>query len=346
MPPPTPTLGARSSQNPPSPTRSFSPLSSPLLSQPPLSLSPTSRPGDLHLLPCTVDQYFDLPNAADNKYELVEGILWWKSEMATHSHDEIRNRVAAEIGRFHIAENLVVSTEMGLETSGLTTPSGSSHNASEKSLRSIRRPDVIVSQRDHGLRRCDLSPQSKKISFPRNHPPLLALEVTSPSTRSADLTSKREEYAKAGVRQYVIIDRATATPAVIVGTLNSNGKYVQETYRGEEIVRGGLLDGMSFSASYYLNPPRDVHTIQNSPIKEKDRQLKEKDRQLKEKDRQLKEKEQGNEELHRQLNKHRAMSKRRKTELEALGISVTESSESPTASPNRRSASSSKRKRN
>ncbi len=59
-------------------------------------------------------------------------------------------------------------------------------------------------------------------------PPLLAVEVLSPSTRRVDLLLKRDRYQAAGIASYWIVD--PDEPSVTVLELNSDGLYV-ETHR-------------------------------------------------------------------------------------------------------------------
>lgn len=57
------------------------------------------------------------------------------------------------------------------------------------------------------------------------HPPVLAVEVLSPSTRRIDLVLKRDAYAAAGVPSYWIVD--PEDPSVIALRLDA-GVYVEE----------------------------------------------------------------------------------------------------------------------
>lgn len=48
--------------------------------------------GELHLVPCALDVYLDLPNKAEDRYELVEGILFHRPNMANSQHGIIKDR--------------------------------------------------------------------------------------------------------------------------------------------------------------------------------------------------------------------------------------------------------------
>lgn len=75
-------------------------------------------------------------------------------------------------------------------------------------------PDVLVA------RRADVGERNLP------HPPLLAVEVLSPSTRRIDLVLKRDAYAAAGVPSYWIVD--PDVPSVTALRLE-DGVYVDDT---------------------------------------------------------------------------------------------------------------------
>lgn len=82
-------------------------------------------------------------------------------------------------------------------------------------------PDVMV------VRRADVGPTNI------TKPPVLVVEVLSPSTRSKDLLLKRGLYQDAGVPSYWIVDPATAELNVLE---LENGVYVDRvTVKGENV---------------------------------------------------------------------------------------------------------------
>ena len=100
-------------------------------------------------------------------------------------------------------------------------------------------PDVLVA------RRADIEERNLPV------PPLLAVEVLSPSTRRIDLVLKRDAYASAGVPSYWLVD--PEVPNVTALRLE-DGVYVEEaSVSGDEpftasspfpvtVVPAGLLD--------------------------------------------------------------------------------------------------------
>lgn len=82
-------------------------------------------------------------------------------------------------------------------------------------------PDVLVA------RRADFT----EVDLPV--PPLLAVEVLSPSTRRVDLLLKRDRYQAAGIRSYWIVD--PDEPSLTVLELSPQGTYVEVARtRGDE----------------------------------------------------------------------------------------------------------------
>ncbi|MFG1909356.1 Uma2 family endonuclease [Kribbella sp. NPDC048928] len=61
---------------------------------------------------------------------------------------------------------------------------------------------------------------------------LLAVEILSPSTRAKDLLKKRRLYEAGGVGSYWIFEPEEAVLTVLEV---ENGRYVEETYQGDEV---------------------------------------------------------------------------------------------------------------
>jgi Uma2 family endonuclease len=84
----------------------------------------------------------------------------------------------------------------------------------------VMEPDVLVA------RRADLTPRDLPA------PPLLAVEVLSPSTRRFDLTLKRSRFEAAGVASYWVVD--PDEPSLTAWDL-TGGRYVEVArVRGEQ----------------------------------------------------------------------------------------------------------------
>lgn len=75
----------------------------------------------------------------------------------------------------------------------------------------LRQPDLVVISVDQ------LDDQ------PLTTPPVLVVEVLSPTTRAVDLRDKRGEYARAGAAHYWVVD--LDAPSITAMTLDGNGGY-------------------------------------------------------------------------------------------------------------------------
>ncbi len=74
--------------------------------------------------------------------------------------------------------------------------------------------------------------------------PDLLIEVLSPSNRGHDLLTKRALYARAGVREYWIVDPMSQTVDML--TLDRDALHTVQTAAGEDVVVSGLLGDVAF----------------------------------------------------------------------------------------------------
>lgn len=90
-------------------------------------------------------------------------------------------------------------------------------------------------------------PGSRAVGLDRgvDGPPDLVIEVLSPSNRGRDLLTKRALYARAGVREYWIVDPASR--AIEVLTLDRDAFHVVQRVLGGGECVSPLLDNASFS---------------------------------------------------------------------------------------------------
>lgn len=153
----------------------------------------------------TVD---DLVGTPDDglRYELVDGVLL----------------VSAAPSNLH----QIVVGELHVLLRGACPPHARvmlAPTAYEPSRRRSLQPDLLVPlRRDVGER-------------PISAPPLLAVEVLSPSTRSVDLLLKHGVYAETGVGAYWVVD--PLVPSVQAWTL-VDGRYVEAgSAVGDEVLR-------------------------------------------------------------------------------------------------------------
>ena len=95
----------------------------------------------------------------------------------------------------------------------------------------IREPDILFVAKEH----------SDRISEQTYGPPDLVVEVLSPGTRRTDRLEKTVEYARAGVREYWIVDPHGQTAEVFVlreGAYELLGKWVGGEEAHSEVLAG------------------------------------------------------------------------------------------------------------
>lgn len=136
----------------------------------------------------TVAQYAALGETEDGYTELVNGrLIMSPSPVPEHNmaHFSLASQVASQL-----PDDLDVIQDMDVDLE-LARPDKPGF---------VRRPDVIVVQRSGRRRR------KAEGGLLRAAEVVLAIEVLSPSTRNADYRAKRNEYAKAGIPYYWIVD--------------------------------------------------------------------------------------------------------------------------------------------
>ena len=161
--------------------------------------------------------YFD---DSDTKYELVDGELFAMA-MGTGRHgetiDQVYRKISTEIER--TAQPWIVRQGQ----IGVRCPRGIG-------LDTARIPDVVVMLRDEWQ---SLQDREAVIGFDLS-PPLLVIEVVSPSTKITDYRAKRTEYAARDIPEYWIVDPIEAKVSVFV---LSDGWYdVTEFTNGDRLV--------------------------------------------------------------------------------------------------------------
>ena len=168
----------------------------------------------------TFNEYLNYQDNTDNRYELVEGELIPMS-LGTGKHGAIAKRLERffddEITRLKL---LWIAQRFSV---GLRSPRGGRWDTS-------RIPDVTVLP----LEQWDSLGDREAVINLNEEPPLLVVEIVSPSTQVTDYRSKQAEYAVLGILEYWIVD--PLQNCVIVCTL-IEGWYDQDIFRdGERII--------------------------------------------------------------------------------------------------------------
>jgi Uma2 family endonuclease len=183
----------------------------------------------------TFNEYLNYQDNTDNRYELVEGELIPMS-LGTGKHGAIAKRLERsfddEITRLEltwIAQRFSV---------GLRSPRGGRWDTS-------RIPDVTVLP----LEQWNSLGDREAVIDLNEEPPLLVVEIVSPSTQVTDYRSKQAEYAVLGIAEYWIVD--PLQDCVIVCTL-VDGWYDQVVFREDERIVSPTFSELSLTANQAL----------------------------------------------------------------------------------------------
>ena len=152
--------------------------------------------------PLTVADLESMPEDG-HRYELIDGTLL----VTPAPHTPHQSCVAQLV--------IILGTAAGSDVKVLPAPYDWVAGPS-----TLFQPDVLVA------RRADLGPKRLE------RPPLLVIEVLSPSTRRIDLATKRMAYADAGVASYWLVD--PDVPSLTVLELEAGGYAERAIVTGDE----------------------------------------------------------------------------------------------------------------
>jgi Uma2 family endonuclease len=180
-------------------------------------------------------EYLNYQDNTDNRYELVEGELIPMS-LGTGKHGAIAKRLERffddEIIRLKlpwIAQRFSV---------GLRSPRGGRWDT-------CRIPDVTVLPLEQWH---SLGDREAVIDL-NEEPPLLVVEIVSPSTQVTDYRSKQAEYAVLGILEYWIVD--PLQDCVVICTL-VEGWYDQVVFREDERIVSLTFSELVLTANQIL----------------------------------------------------------------------------------------------
>jgi Uma2 family endonuclease len=180
-------------------------------------------------------EYLNYQDNTDNRYELVEGELIPMS-LGTGKHGAIAKRLERffddQITRLKlpwIAQRFSV---------GLRSPRGGRWETS-------RIPDVTVLP----LEQWDSLRDREAVIDLNEEPPLLVVEIVSPSTQVTDYRSKQAEYAVLEIPEYWIVD--PLQDCVIICTL-VEGWYDQVVFREDERIVSLTFSELVLTANQIL----------------------------------------------------------------------------------------------
>ncbi|MGB3614945.1 MAG: Uma2 family endonuclease [Elainellaceae cyanobacterium] len=109
-----------------------------------------------------------------------------------------------------------------------------------------REPDLVVCTKDQWAEIMS----SGQPSFRLGNPPLIAIEILSPSNWRQDMKEKQAEYARAGVPEYWRINPWEKWVEVL--QLNKNSTYKVKRFKGDTNIESGELPQLGLAAKQIL----------------------------------------------------------------------------------------------
>jgi Uma2 family endonuclease len=187
----------------------------------------------------TLAEYLTYDDGTDTRYELVDGELT-RMSLGTGEHGDmsefLNDEFKAEIKRLGLDW---VAKDMKI---GIQSPRGTRWETA-------RIPDVVVLPLEQW------NSLKKRESFiPLNEPPpLLVVEVVSPSTVTVDYRAKHSEYAVLDIPEYWIVDPIDLKVTVCV---LKDGAYSNEVFVGNLTIVSPTFPELGLKALDVLNASR------------------------------------------------------------------------------------------
>jgi Uma2 family endonuclease len=187
----------------------------------------------------TLAEYLTYDDGTDTRYELVDGELTSMS-LGTGEHGDIseflNDEFKTEIKRLGLDW---ISKDMKI---GIQSPRGTRWETA-------RVPDVVVLPLEQWN-----SLKKRESLIPLNEPPpLLVVEVVSPSTVSVDYRAKHSEYAVLDIPEYWIVDPIDLKVTVCV---LKDGAYSDEVFVGDLTIVSPTFPELRLKALEVLNGNR------------------------------------------------------------------------------------------
>jgi Uma2 family endonuclease len=190
----------------------------------------------------TFEEYLAYSDGSDTRYELVKGELVAMS-LGTGKHGKIAkfldDRFNAEI-----ADRQLDWTSQRF-TVGVQSPRGNRWDT-------CRIPDVTVLP----LAQWDEMEDRESVIRAHESPPLVVVEVVSPSTASEDYRAKRGEYSVLDIPEYWIVDALEQQVTVCV---LQAGAYDDQVFTGAESIVSSMSPQLQLTAELVLQAGQPAH---------------------------------------------------------------------------------------
>jgi Uma2 family endonuclease len=187
----------------------------------------------------TLVEYLTYDNNTDTRYELVDGELT-RMSLGTGEHGDIseflNDEFKSEIVRLGLDW---VAKDMKI---GIQSPRGTRWETA-------RIPDVVVLP----LEQWSSLKKRESLILLNEPPPLLVVEVVSPSTIAVDYRAKHSEYAVLDIPEYWIVDPIDLKVTVCI---LKDGAYSDEVFVGDLTIVSPTFPELGLNVSEVFNASR------------------------------------------------------------------------------------------
>lgn len=187
----------------------------------------------------TLQQYLNFDQEGDTRYELVNGELVPMAQ-PTGEHGAIceflYNQFRDEIAR--LEQNWTAKLMMV----AIQSPRGGRWET-------VRIPDLIILEQSQW----EAMRNRAAIIYLNEPPPLLVVEVVSPSTRNTDYRAKRVEYNVLNIPEYWVVDSQEQKVTVFQSI---DQLYEGEEFVGEDNIISSLFPNLNCSVQQMFNPSK------------------------------------------------------------------------------------------
>lgn len=178
----------------------------------------------------TLEEYLKYDDGTDTRHELVNGEL-----LVMPPESELNRRIASLLFAFFLQQGvppyrLRIGTEIVVSGSRSTT----------------RFPDLVILSEELAIA---LEGATRSTVMPEMPPPLLVVEVVSPSQETRDYRYKCSEYAARGIAEYWIVDPMQRTVTVLEWV---EGLYEEAVYANESSIVSPLFGALELTAAQIL----------------------------------------------------------------------------------------------
>lgn len=184
----------------------------------------------------TFEEYLTYEDGTDTRYELVDGELI-PMGLGTGRHSRIIQFLTGQLNNVINLGNQPWTAMPSLI--GVRSPRGRRWDTS-------RIPDITVLP----LAQLDAMENREAVINLDEPPPLLVVEVASPSTKNEDYRAKRVEYNYLGIPEYWIADPLRQQMTIC---LLNEGMYDAFEYHGEDKIQSRLFPEINITATQVLS---------------------------------------------------------------------------------------------